>query len=96
MGKLSVRNGEAGRPAPLNRFGSEVSVQPKRTATGLGTSAMVTTTVSPSIVAVAGNELLVLAGDREVLDAACCHSSFSPAACLNLRRILLSSIAIDS
>src|SRR5436190_2007007 len=50
---LSVRNGDAGRPAPFDRLGSAVSCQPKRTATGLSTPAAVTMTLSPEISALA-------------------------------------------
>src|SRR5271157_1957701 len=50
----SVRNGDAGRPSLLARFGSVLSRQAKRTATGAETSGLDTMTLSPSISAVAG------------------------------------------
>lgn len=55
-GKSSVRNGDAGSPALLNRFGSAVSCHAKRTATGLRTTSgsQETLIVSPSITAMAG------------------------------------------
>src|SRR5262249_50647848 len=48
-----VRNGDAGRPSLLHRFGLAVLRQPKRTCVGFSTSFDVTMTFSPSIVALA-------------------------------------------
>src|SRR5215469_5021207 len=54
---LSVRNGLAGRPALLNRFGCAASFQAKRTALGCDTLGLETTTVSPTIWASPGTNL---------------------------------------
>src|SRR5262245_7183068 len=53
-GNSSVRNGDAGSPALLNRFATGKFFHPYRTATGLDTLSLLTTIVSPSIVALAG------------------------------------------
>lgn len=52
-GKSSVRNGDAGRPALFWKLQTGKLLQPKRTATGLDTFSLLTTSVSPLIVAVA-------------------------------------------
>src|SRR5262249_3630961 len=49
-GQLSVRNGEAGRPALLHRFNFGKFDQPKRTATGLSTFWLLTVTVSGPVI----------------------------------------------
>ena len=50
----SVRNGDAGSPALLNKLPSGTLAQPYRTATGVDTVLLVTTTVLPRISALAG------------------------------------------
>src|SRR5262245_51888954 len=59
-GKSSVRNGTAGSPSLLKKFnvGSAKLTHPNRTAVGFGTSALETTTVSPTISAFAGTNFL--------------------------------------
>src|SRR5579871_5387846 len=55
---LSVRNGPAGSPSLFDRFGSAIWLQPKRTATGFVTASADTTTVLPSISALASTNFL--------------------------------------
>ena len=55
-----------------------------------------TTTVSPSIVGLGRDELLVVAGDGEVLEGLLPLGHAGRAACLNLMRILLPSTVIES
>ena len=50
--RLSVRNGDAGKPALLNKSGMAVFEKPIRTATGRDTSGLETITVLSFIVAV--------------------------------------------
>src|ERR1035438_6786433 len=52
--RSSVRNGSAGRPAALHKFGCAVWSHAKRTVAGLAISAAETSTVSPAIFASAG------------------------------------------
>ena len=49
-----MRNGAAGSPSWLPKLGAAVSSKAKRISLGSATSALVTTMVSPEIIAVAG------------------------------------------
>ncbi len=51
---FSEENGEAGSPSPLNKLQTGLLAHPYRTATGSATDGLLTTTVEPSIIAVAG------------------------------------------
>src|SRR4051812_678416 len=56
-GQWSVRNGDAGRPAPLNSVAFGLACQAYRTSFGLGTELADTTTLSPSMRALAQHHL---------------------------------------
>ena len=74
---LSVRKGEAGSPAALARFGSAVSCQPKRTATGLLTPSALTMTEFPEISAFASMNFLSSPAIVNQVSA-CPFADFSP------------------
>src|SRR5690606_7432307 len=87
--------GAAGRPALLYRFVGGLWAQAYRTATGLATLSLRTTTVSPSIDASAQCHFRSSPAIAKPFGAA---ASFviSPAALVNLIRALSPSTAIDS
>ena len=56
--QLSLRKQEAGKPSWFMRFGSASCRQPNLTATGLGTASLQTSTLLPSISALASTNFL--------------------------------------
>src|SRR5262249_61971413 len=86
-----VRNGDAGSPSRLHRFGFVVFRQPNRTCVGFSTPLPCTTTSLPSMVASPVTHLLSSPAISNSLSALPSRD-FSPTPCANDRRILSPSI----
>ena len=83
-GKSSVRNGEAGKPASLIKLGTDVSSQPKRTASGAVTSSEDTITFPATILAVAGTNFLSSPQIEKQLSG-CSSRDFNPSEKVKLK-----------
>src|SRR3954468_6070024 len=69
----SLRNGTAGRPEPLYRFGTGcgLAAQPYRTFAGCGTASLCTTTLVPTTLPSAGENLPSAPATSKAAGGAC-------------------------